>query len=139
MKKRLELWAANALVLSEMYLQSEKILENNTDGSNTILSNIKRTLTCSSIGNRIRTPYFILWTNRCRKLNTIQPIIIFTELLIELNEIFKMNQFWKSSGRKHLPWLIIYLMLLLTLSIISTSSWGVLQQKRMSLEEALEI
>ena len=83
MKKRLELWAANALVLSEMYLQSEKILENNTDGSNTILSNIKRTLTCSSIGNRIRTPYFILFTNRRRKLNTVQPIIRFSEFRID--------------------------------------------------------
>ena len=53
----------------------------NSDGSNTILSNvertrtsfstIERTLTCSSIGDQTRTSYFPLWTNKHRTSNLI--------------------------------------------------------------------
>ena len=43
-----------------------------SDGSNTILSNIKRTQTCSSIGDQTRTPYFWLRTNEHCTLNLIR-------------------------------------------------------------------
>ena len=50
---------------------------------NIIFSNIERTWTCSSIGDRTRTPYFWLRTNEHR---TKKAFTIFTKSLIELTQ-----------------------------------------------------
>ena len=44
--------------------------------SNIIFSNIEQTRTCSSYGNRTRTPYFWLWTIKHRTSNIVLPITI---------------------------------------------------------------
>ena len=75
----------------------------NSDGSNTILSNIERTQMCLSIGDQSRTPYFLL----CRM--NIEPNWAFTRFSKPLIELTRMAFFPTSKELKCVHLLVIEL------------------------------
>ena len=59
--------------------------------SNIIFSNVERTWTCSSIGNRFRTPYFWLQTIEHQTSNIVQPITTYSTSLINIKSFQNMH------------------------------------------------